>query len=75
MFVGVFRLTVNTPVGSGGKETLLVKGTASIRVVVVVAVTAVMAVEGMTAGMSEALFDKLARSDTDTTFTYGYAEG
>lgn len=49
------------PVGREGKETLLVKGTASIKVVVIVAVTAVMAVRGLCSGRLEALVDKLAR--------------
>lgn len=49
------------PVGREGKETRLVKGTASIRVVVVVAVTAVVAVGGIALERLEALVEKLAR--------------
>lgn len=41
---------MNVPVGRAGKVTLLVIGTASIKVVVVVAVTAVVAVAGMCSG-------------------------
>lgn len=55
------------PVGRVGKEVLPVNGTASIRVVVVVAVTAV--VNG-SAGAPEALCDMLVRTNPFAAHTY-----
>ena len=72
MLVGEFRLRVNDPRGGGGNETLVGIGIASIRVVVViaVAVNTVVAVGRTCAGTSEALVDKLVKSNSPAGYTY-----